>query len=99
MRAEKIIMCKGIGVFTNGMIMSNGVGVVKNYEIRAKDILNAELKRRRVTYGQLADRLSFLGTLETEQSIADKISRGGFTAAFFLMCMDAIGSTSVDLER
>lgn len=78
--------------------MPKDVEVVNEYETKAKNILKAELKRRGVTYGQLADRLTFLGTPETERNIANKISRGSFTAAFFMMCMDAVGATSVSLE-
>lgn len=72
--------------------------VVESYETKAKNILKAELKRRGVTYGQLADRLTAIGTPETERNIANKISRGSFTAAFFMMCMDAIGAQTLSLE-
>lgn len=75
--------------------MPKDVEVVSDYETKAKNILKAELKRRGITYGQLADRLTMLGTPETERNIANKISRGSFTTAFFLMCMDAIGAKSV----
>ncbi|WP_439521765.1 DUF6471 domain-containing protein [Marivita sp.] len=78
--------------------MPKDVEVVNDYETKAKNILKAELKRRGITYGQLADRLTMLGTPETERNIANKISRGSFTTAFFLMCMDAIGANSVSLE-
>lgn len=78
--------------------MPKDVAVVEEYETKAKNILKAELKRRGITYGQLADRLTALGTPETERNIANKISRGSFTTAFFLMCMDAIGAQSINLE-
>lgn len=68
------------------------------YEDRAKNILKAELKRRGVTYRQLAERLEGMGAHESERNLANKISRGSFTTAFFLMCMDAIGARSVTLE-
>lgn len=68
------------------------------YEEQAKNILKAELKRRGVTYAQLADKLSEVGAKETERNLANKISRGSFTAAFFMMCMDAIGVRQVTLE-
>jgi hypothetical protein len=80
------------------MAMPKDVEVVNDYETKAKNILKAELKRRGITYGQLADRLTMLGTPETERNIANKISRGSFTAAFFMMCMDAIGAGSLNLE-
>lgn len=78
--------------------MPKDVAIIEEYETKAKNILKAELKRRGITYGQLADRLTMLGTPETERNIANKISRGSFTTAFFLMCMDAIGASNLSLE-
>lgn len=69
-----------------------------DYETRAKNILKSELKRRGITYKELAERLNAMGANENERNIANKISRGSFTAAFFMMCMDAIGAASVNLE-
>lgn len=68
------------------------------YEERAKNILKAELKRRGITYRQLAERLEEMGAHENERNLANKISRGSFTAAFFMMCMEAIGARQVSLE-
>lgn len=65
---------------------------------RAKNLLKAELKRRNVSYRQLAEKLTESGTPETERNIANKISRGGFTAAFFLQCLGAIGCSTLRLE-
>ena len=67
------------------------------YETKAKNILKGELKRRGVTYAQLAERLSELGIEENERNLNNKISRGGFSTAFFLECLDAIGVEKVDL--
>lgn len=64
---------------------------------RVKGLLKAELKRRNVGYGELAEKLTAMGIPETERNIANKISRGGFTAAFFLQCLVAIGATEVRL--
>lgn len=71
---------------------------MSEYEDRAKNILKAELKRRGITYKQLAELLGPLGAKENERNLANKISRGSFTAAFFMMCMDAIGARSIALE-
>ena len=68
------------------------------YEARAKNILKSELKRRGITYAQLAERLKERGAHENERNLANKISRGSFTAAFFMMCMDVIGVRQVSLE-
>lgn len=65
---------------------------------RAKGLLKAELKRRNVGYRELADKLTADGTPESERNIANKISRGGFTAAFFLQCLTVIGCQSVRLD-
>jgi len=65
------------------------------WEERVKGLLKAELKRRGIGYRELAEKLTTLGTPETERNIANKISRGGFTAAFFIQCLSAIGCTTL----
>lgn len=67
------------------------------YEEKAKNLLKGELKRRGVTYAQLADKLVALGIMETDRNLNNKISRGGFTAAFLLQCLDAIGAGEIKL--
>jgi hypothetical protein len=51
-----------------------------------------------VGYRELAEKLTALGIPETERNIASKISRGGFTAAFFIQCLSAVGCTTLRLE-
>lgn len=68
------------------------------YETKAKNLLKAELKRKGVTYAQLAEKLATIGVHETERNLNNKISRGGFTGAFFLQCLAAIGTVSLQLE-
>jgi len=68
------------------------------YETRAKNLLKGALKAKAVTYAQLAERLGTMGIQETERNLTNKISRGGFTAAFLLQCLTAIGSASVHLD-
>lgn len=68
------------------------------FETRAKNLLKGELKRRGVTYAQLADRLATIGVIENERNLTNKISRGGFTAAFLLQCLAAIGATTIRTE-
>jgi hypothetical protein len=72
--------------------------VTQAYETRAKNILKGELKRRGITYAQLAAKLADIGVQETERNLNNKISRGGFTAAFLLECLEAIGCRTVHLE-
>ena len=68
------------------------------YETKAKNLLKGELKRRGITYAQLAERLAGLDIQETERNLNNKISRGGFSAAFLLQCLDAIGSSQLRLD-
>lgn len=65
------------------------------FEELAKNILKGELKRKGVTYAQLVERLAKIGVVDTERNLNNKISRGGFTAAFLLQCMLAIGANSL----
>ncbi len=65
---------------------------------RVKALLKAELKRRNVGYRELAEKLTAMGTPESERNLANKISRGGFTAAFMVQCLVAIGCTTLRLD-
>jgi len=64
---------------------------------KARGLLRAELKRRDIGYQQLAERLVAMGVKETPASIANKISRGKFTAAFLIQALESIGCSKVDL--
>ena len=70
----------------------------KEWSDRVKGMLKAELKRRNVSYKQLAERLEEMGIHETERNINNKISRGGFTAAFMIQCLKAVGCNTLHLE-
>ena len=71
----------------------------KNWPNEVKGILKSELKRRNVSYRELADRLASIGVKgENERNIANKIARGSFTAVFLLQCLAAIGCTSINLK-
>jgi hypothetical protein len=72
--------------------------LTQTYETRAKNLLKGELKHKGVTYAQLVEKLDALGVRETERNLANKISRGGFTAAFLIQCLEAIGCHSVRLS-
>lgn len=70
----------------------------KEWQDRVKGLLKAELKRRNVSYKQLAERLEAMGIHESERNINNKISRGGFTAVFFVQCLVAIGCRTLALS-
>jgi translation elongation factor EF-Ts len=66
---------------------------------RASRFLKAELKRADVTYEELARRLrEDHGLDETKHSVAAKIGRGTFPAAFFFAAMTAIGREQVNIS-
>jgi hypothetical protein len=67
------------------------------WQAKAKGILKGELKRRNVGYRELAERLAAMGVKESEQNIANKNSRGGFSAVFLLQCMEAIGCKNLPM--
>jgi hypothetical protein len=69
-----------------------------DWTARAKNLLKAELKRRGVSYRDLAEKLTAIGVPENERNLSNKISRGGFTAAFFLQCLTAVGCTTLRLD-
>lgn len=71
--------------------------VTIEFETRAKNLLKGELKRRGITYAQLAEKLAQIGVTENERNLNNKISRGGFTAAFLLQCLEAIGASDLRL--
>ncbi len=70
-----------------------------NWPARVKGLLKAELKRKGVSYRDLAVKLTAMGIPETEANIANKISRGGFTAVFLVQCLVAIGAHTVRLHE
>lgn len=64
----------------------------------AKGILRAEMTRRGVTYDQLSEKLAELGTKDAPVNLRNKVARGGFSAAFFLQCLRAMGCLTIRLE-
>ncbi len=71
----------------------------QDWQARVKGLLKAELKKKGVSYRDLAEKLTAMGIPETEPNIANKISRGGFTAVFFVQCLIAIGAHTVRLHE
>lgn len=69
----------------------------QEYETKAKNLLKGELKRKGITYSQLAEKLGEMGIQENERNLNNKISRGGFSAAFLLECLDAIKTNEIRL--
>ena len=71
----------------------------KEWQARVKGLLKAELKRKNLSYADLADRLEAIGVTENRRNISNKIGRGTFTAVFFFQCMEAIGARIVHFDQ
>ena len=48
---------------------------------------------------ELAQRLGKIGVPTSAQVIANKFSRGGFSAVFFFQCLEAIECEYLDLKK
>ncbi len=70
----------------------------KDWTAQIKGILKGELKRRNVSYAELAEKLAAVGVKDSERNIANKIARGSFTAIFFVQCLEAIGCHTLHLN-
>ena len=68
------------------------------WEKQAANLLKSELKRKGVTYAQLIEKLDAIGISEKEVNVANKLSRGKFSAAFMLQCLTAIEAQYLRLE-
>ena len=58
-----------------------------NWAGLVKGMLKAEIKRRNMTYEHLSAKLAEMGVYETPTNLRTKISRGGFSAVFFVQCL------------
>ena len=63
-----------------------------DWEAFAANMLKAELKRKGVTYAQLAEMIG-----DKEVNIRNKLARGKFTAAFLLQSLSAVGVGEIRL--
>lgn len=64
-----------------------------------KRILKSELAKRGLSIDDLTLLLKKHGYHETRSSVNSKISRGTFSAVFFLQCLDIIGCTNLKIEE
>lgn len=61
------------------------------FEDRAKKFLREALRTQGVSVEELTERLAAIGVEMSKGGVANKISRGGFSAAFMLQCVEALG--------
>lgn len=65
---------------------------------KVKRLLKSELVKRGISVSDLVFLLNEQGLKETQSSITSKISRGSFSATFFLQCLSVIGCTKFEIE-
>jgi hypothetical protein len=65
---------------------------------KTKGLLRGEMVKRGVSYAQLVEKLAAIGVKDSEANLRNKISRGGFTGAFLIQCLVAMGVTALRLE-
>jgi hypothetical protein len=66
---------------------------------KVKRILKSELVKRGLSTEDLTTLLNEMGCTETKSSVDSKISRGTFSASFFMQCMFVIGCTKIEIEE
>ena len=70
-----------------------------SYDNLAKAKLKSLMRELEVGTGDLAKMLSSVGRSETKSSIDSKISRGTFSADFFLQCLAVLKITEFEVEK
>ena len=71
---------------------------MSTWDDKAKRLLKSELVKRGVTNADLVILLNKIGVDETKASIDSKISRGSFSATFFLQSLSVIGCHKIEIE-
>ena len=69
------------------------------YEDKAKALLRYAMAQKGIGVDQLAERLRGMGIEISDGGLANKISRGGFSSAFLLQCMEAMDINLAALPR
>ena len=69
-----------------------------NWNHQATSIIKAMLARKNLKYHDLAKLLQAEGIDESQNSIANKLSRGTFSFTFVLQCMYVLRINKIDIE-
>jgi uncharacterized protein DUF6471 len=69
------------------------------YEDKAKTLLKYAMSQKSADYEALAANLHAIGVDISVKGLENKISRGGFSAAFLLQCMEALEINLTSLPR
>ena len=66
---------------------------------KVKRLLKSELVKRGITTSDLVILLKNEGVNETKSSLNSKISRGTFSATFFMQCLSVIGCPKLEIDN
>lgn len=69
------------------------------YEDKAKALIKFAMSQRGVDFDGLAEHLASIGVTISPGGLANKISRGGFSSAFLLQCLEALDINVATLPR
>ena len=69
------------------------------YEEKAKALLRYAMSQKGIGYEALAAHLEKMGIQISARGLENKISRGGFSSAFLLQCMEAMNINLATLPR
>ena len=72
---------------------------MEEWNKKVKRLLKSELVKRGLSTEDLTFLLNQHGITETKSSVDSKISRGTFSAAFFLQCLYVIGCAKIEVEE
>lgn len=73
--------------------------VNSEFEDKAKTLLKYAMSQRGANYAALAEALAAIGVTISARGLENKVSRGGFSAAFLLQCMEALEINLTSLPR
>lgn len=72
---------------------------MKPWNEYVKRKLKSEMVKRGVGNDELVQRLDRIGVEISKTSLVNKISRGSFSASFFIQCLYVIGCHEVEIEE
>lgn len=72
---------------------------MSDWNDKVKRILKSELIKKGVSHLELVDLLLNIGVEETKSSIDSKISRGTFSATFFIQCLSVLGCEKLEIGQ
>lgn len=76
-----------------------GDPIQRAFEERAKRMIRGAMEDRGMSMAELSQCLGALGVNISAGGVANKISRGGFSAAFMLQCLEALDSQTGNVDE